>query len=57
MAPLMTGPCALEQIGPDSSLVLLGDWHCLCTFSDLLGIPLGQPDMVEMFAAEGSSPE
>lgn len=51
----MTGPCALVQSGPDSALVLLGAWHCLCTFSNLLGIPLGQPDVVETFAAEGSS--
>jgi len=50
----MTGPRALVQIGPDSSLVLLGDWYCLCTFSNLLGLPLGQPELVEMFAAEGS---
>lgn len=29
-------------------------WYCWCIFSDLLGVPLGQPDLLETFAAEGS---
>ena len=57
MALSMTGPCVLVQTGPDSLLVLLGDWHCSCTFSDPLGVPLGQPDVVAMFAGKGSSLE
>lgn len=50
MAPLITGPRVLVQAGLDSSLLLLEDWHCSCTFSSPLGIPLGQPDVMEIFA-------
>lgn len=49
--PSMTGPHAHVQIGLDSSsLVLLEDWHCLCTFSSPLGIPLGEPDAMQTCA-------
>lgn len=46
----MTGPHALVQTGLDSSLVLLEDWHCSCTFPSPLGIPLGEPDAMGTFA-------